>query len=294
MHPLSSVDLEIVLSLAAVFWLHGWRRTSGDGLVAVHAPLLGWRVREPFGRIGPFVLATWWPALIASVYIAPDDRQAASAWQRDFTIEVATGRRHLRRVRWFVLALRALGTLHIVWMVVAVPVSVARFGVSGLLLSLAAVLPQLLVIGLCTGTALRRLGCHTREAVLTGLRHSGPFSAPFAAEPVIEQALARLGAPARLASLLGEQRFLEWIRPWAFDARQSDPRAGGGVASAFVPSIPAEVLDRATSTVPRDGSGHASRYCPRCASAYVASVSTCSACDGVPLVEAAAARGSGI
>jgi hypothetical protein len=140
---------------------------------------------------------------------------------------------------------------------------------------------------------MRRLGSPHRKAVVTALKHIGPFSAPFAAESVIEQAFAGLGAPARLATVLGERRFLEWIRPWAFDARRSgsDNNAGGEAAASLIAGIPFEVLDRSISVVPQDGDVPASRYCPRCASAYLESVSTCSACEGVHLVSPSDIRG---
>ena len=293
MLPLSSLDLEAVLAFAAVFWLHGWRRANGDVLLAVHAPFAGWRVREPFARAGPLILATWWPALILSLIISSGSLQAAAPWQRDFAIAVARGRRRLRRARWWVLALRVLATVLIAWIVTGVPLAVAWFGVTGLVRSLIAVLPLLALISAGTGLAMRRLGSPHRKAVVTALKHIGPFSAPFAAESVIEQAFAGLGAPARLATVLGERRFLECIRPWAFDARRSgsDNNAGGEAAASIIAGIPVEVLDRSIGAVPRDGDAPASRYCPRCASAYLESVSTCSACEGVHLVSPSDIRG---
>lgn len=286
MLSLSSLDLEAVLAFAAVFWLHGWRRANGDVLLAVHAPFAGWRVREPYARVGPLILANWWPALIVSLIISSGGSQAAAPWQRDFAIAVARGRRRLRRMRWWVLALRVLATVLIAWIVVAVPLAVAWFGVTGLVRSLIAVLPLLALIGAVTGLAMRMLGSPHRKAVVTALKHIGPFSAPFAAESVIEQAFAGLGAPARLATVLGEQRFLEWIRPWAYDARRSgsEGNASGDAAASLMAGIPVEVLDRSISAVPQDGDSPASRYCPRCASAYLESVSTCSACHGVLLL----------
>ena len=288
MFSLSSLDLEAVLAFAAVFWLHGWRRANGDVLLAVHAPFAGWRVREPFARVGPFILANWWPALIVSLVTLSGSLQTASPWQRDFAIAAARGRRRLRRARWWLLALRVLGTVLIALIVMGVPLAVAWFGVTGLVRSVIAVLPLLALISAGTGLAMRLLGSPHRKAVVTALKHIGPFSAPFAAESVIEQAFAGLDAPARLATVLGERRFLEWIRPWAFDARRSgsDNNAGGDAAASLVAAIPVAVLDRSISAVPQDGDAPASRYCPRCASAYLESVSTCSGCEGVLLVRA--------
>jgi hypothetical protein len=283
--PLSSLDLEVVLSFAAVFWLHGWRRASADELIAVHAPIAGWWVREPFARAGPLILATWWPALIVSLVVAPDDREAAAPWQRDFDLAVARGRRRLARARWWVLGLRVLATVLIAWIVVGVPLAVAWFGVTGLVRSLLAALPLLALTSACTGLAMRRLGSHTRKAWIAAFEHIGPFSAVFAAESVLEQAFAGMRAPERLATVLGERRFLEWIRPWAFDARRDSSSHGGGEAAAsLMAGIPIEVLDRSTRVIPRDGDVPASRFCPRCASAYRDSASACSACDGVLLV----------
>lgn len=282
----------MVLSFAAVFWLHGWRRASGHALIAVHAPFAGWRVREPFARAGPLILATWWPAAIISLVIAPADRQAAAPWQRDFDLAVARGQRRLGRARWWVLGLRVLATVLIAWIVVGVPLAVAWFGATGLVRSVLATLPLLALISACTCLAMRRLGSPRRKAWIVALKHIGPFSAVFAAESVLEQAFAGLRAPERLATLLGERRFLEWIRPWAFDARRvgSSGHMSGETVASLMAGVPVEVLDRSTRIIPRDGDAPASRFCPRCASAYRDSVFTCSACDGVLLVLAPEAR----
>jgi hypothetical protein len=95
---------------------------------------------------------------------------------------------------------------------------------------------------------------------------------------------------APLAALLGEPRFLHWLRPWAYDAltgrRHGDDTDSPSIAT-LVASVPKAVLERAVERDAPDPGDDGARYCPRCTRTYVATVASCAHCDDLALIDGA-------
>jgi hypothetical protein len=152
---------------------------------------------------------------------------------------------------------------------------------------------MLALVGAFTWLGLRALGCRGRKALLRVATVVGPFSAPFASEQLLRQALEGSSAPARAATLVGDKDFLDWIRPWAYDDRVGHDRGASAqeeAMSELLASLPAEVRDRAIGAIPSDGSAPAARFCPRCGGAYLETALACDACDGIQLLNTSERR----
>ena len=248
----------------------------------------GWRVVEPWARLGTFALVALWPPAGVPLVVAAAagaDTRAAAAWMRDFAVSVARARRRLRRTQVQVAALRAVGMLLIVWIVVGIPVATARSGVHGLLFGILGAFCLSTWLAIVVAGAVRELGASWRVA----LRASGALVSPFAAvrapEVVIEAALGDVPALARVAALLDEGDFDAWLRPHAYDLVHDrvHPRGATGLAS-LVAQLPNAVLARPVSVSGGDADRQAgTTCCPRCATMYRESATECVQCPGVAL-----------
>ena len=276
-----------VLLLAVVLWLDGWRRVPREAVLLRKTGLGGWRVGEPWARLGAFALVALWPPLIVPLVVPTADSAGAHApaWTRDFAIAVARGRRRLRRTRMQAGALRAIGVLLIAWIVVGIPLATARSGLNGLLLGILGAFCLSTWLAIVVAGTVRELGASWRAALCVGGPLVSPFTAVRAPEAVSEAALGGLPALARVAALLGEDGFRAWVRPHAYDAAHSP--AGADAVEALrkaMPSLPRSILERALAAPPPHAGHDADTlYCPRCASSYRRGAATCASCAGVPL-----------
>jgi hypothetical protein len=283
-----SVDPATVAILALVLWLDGWRRTSRGEVLLVRSGLGDWAEREPWARLGPFALVGWWPPIVIPIIVPTQesaDRGAdAPPWSVDFFTAAARGRRRLRRVRLIVGLLRALGVLLLVWIAFAIPVATGRFGVHGLVRGILQAFVISVVMTLLAMLGLRWLGMTRSTSTRATLPLLSPFTAPRACEVVLAAAVRDLAPLAQIAALFGEARFLQWIRPAAYDVlhgRQDEDRALSPVPS-LVAALPRPVLERAVRDRPSE-QGRA-RHCPRCARAYREDITMCAECEALALV----------
>jgi hypothetical protein len=284
-----SVDLGTVVLLAIVVWLDGWRRFP-DGAVLVARPGLGpWRVRAPWTRVGAFALVAWWEPIIVPLLLSssPDAPSVPRArWMNDFGLAVTRGRRRLRRVRAERVVLRGLGVLTVLWIIVGIPVATARFGGPGLIAGVVGALALAVETMVIAALALRSLGLSWGRSLRMSAPLLSPFGAPRAAGIVTGIAVGPLHSIAPAAALLGDARFLAWVRPWAYDALSHRDVDGCNAAVAvadLVRALPRDLLERAVAPTVHD-TGDGERYCPRCIRTYREVIETCTDCDDLALV----------
>lgn len=286
-----SADPGTVAVLVAVLWLDGWRRVGPRDVLLVKAGLGRWVEREPWAKVGSFALVAWWPPIVVPMVIpatrSADPGEKRPGWSADFFVAMARGRRRLRRVRIVTAALRLLGLLLLLWIALAIPMATARFGVHGLVRAIAQAFVMSAVMALGAALGLRWLGIARGSAMRAAVPLLFPFTAPRACEVVIGAALRDLTADAQLAVLLGERRFLRWIRPSAYDALHDGPRSEGDASPVgeLVRALPRTLIERAVEGPPGDEQG---RYCPRCARSYRGDTAGCYDCGGLALVRTTA------
>jgi hypothetical protein len=161
----------------------------------------------------------------------------------------------------------------------AIPLATDRFGVHGLIRGIVQAFVMALLMTFGAALGLRWLGMTRREAFRTLLPLLSPFTAPRACEIVIAGAVRDLDPLARVAALFGEGRFLQWIRPWAYDELHTRSTESDTVAR-LVRTLPRPVLEQAVRVPPREDA----RYCPRCARTYRDDTTTCHDCAALALV----------
>jgi hypothetical protein len=179
--------------------------------------------------------------------------------------------------------LRALGVLLLLWIAFAIPLATGRFGVHGLVRGVLQAFVMSAVMTLLAMLGLRWLGVTRSASLKATLPLLSPFTAPRACEAVLAAAVRDLPPLAQIAALFGYARFLQWIRPSAYDALHGRVEDGESNALAsLVATLPRPVLERALGDPPNDERGV--RYCPRCARTYRDEIATCHECDALPLV----------
>ncbi|HJR66742.1 MAG TPA: hypothetical protein VJ802_09915 [Gemmatimonadaceae bacterium] len=260
---------------------------SQSDVLLVRSGSGGWTAREPWARLGPFALVGWWPPIVIPRLVpskhSADQGGAHASWSADFSVAVSRGRRRLRRVSLIVGLLRALGVLLLLWIAVAIPLATGRFGVYGLVRGVVQAFAISVLMMLLALPGLRWLGMTRRASLRATLPLLSPFTAPRACETVLAAALRDLPPHAQVAALFGEARFLQWIRPSAYDALHGH-RVDGEVnaVTSLVAALPRPVLERALAGPPDDERGV--RYCPRCARTYREEIATCYECEALSLV----------
>ena len=285
-----SVDYGTVALLAFVVWLDGWRRLGPDAVLVTRSGLGPWTVRAPWARTGPLALVASWAPAIVPLVLAPEssgEPLAAARWRTDFGLVAARTARRLRRVRAVSALLRALGVLLTAWIIIGIPVATARFSAPGLIYGVIAAFLLALALTFGTTISLIALGSSVGRALRAAAQLLSPFTAPRAVEIVTTAAVGPLHSLAPLAALMGDARFLAWLRPWAYDALAGRPRdiaAENATIARLVGALPRSVLEDAVALTPRDATDDGARYCPRCTRTYQDSVATCAHCDDISLV----------
>jgi hypothetical protein len=281
-----SADPGTVAVLALVLWLDGWRRMNPTDLLLVRSGYGAWTAREPWARVGPFALVGWWPPVVIPVLVSSkqsaDQGGTRAPWSADFSVAVSRGRRRLRRVGVIVGVLRALGVLLLLWIAIAIPFATGRFGVYGLVRGVIQAFVMSAVMMLLAMLGLRWLGMTRRASLRATFPLLSPFTAPRACETVIAVAVRDLPPLAHIAALFGEARFLQWIRPSAYDALHGRHDVESNVVASLVATLPRRILERALGDPVTDERG--ARYCPRCARTYRAEIAICHECEALPLV----------
>ena len=286
-----SVDFGTIAVLSIVVWLDGWRRLPTGTLLVARSGFAPWAVRAPWARAGPFALVALWAPIVVPLLLSPEPASAApvgARWMDDFHVSVARSKRRLRRVRPAVAFLRALGLLLILWIIAGIPLATARFGGPGLIYGVLGAFLLAIEMTLVTTISLgSSLGIPLRRSFRTTAQLLSPFTAPRAAETLTGAAVGQLHSLAPVAAVLGEARFLTWVRPWAYDelaGRHHADEDGEATVVNLVSALPRRVLERAVGAAVHDEGDDGTRYCPRCTRTYREMAATCSNCNDLALV----------
>jgi hypothetical protein len=275
------MDWSTVVILAFVTWLDGMRRVP-DGALVLRRALIGrWIVDERSNDDSSFRLVAWWSPFSLALTIpvgGVPDADASNA----LTEEALDAR--LKRVRGVVGVLRLLGGLIIVGIVIGFVAAVARFGAWGFVAVLGAVLFLTWTVFFVTMCAMRASGRRWRRAARIAAPLLWPFTAPRAAELILERAIA--GAPPLLVArrLLGAASFAVWVRPQAYDTLRGN--AGPADSASLLALVGRPDLAAIVHSTPTQ-CATGERYCPRCGRVYRATIASCAECEGLHLVSAA-------
>jgi len=138
---------------------------------------------------------------------------------------------------------------------------------------------------LVTTVALGTLGIPFRRSFGMAAQLLSPFTAPRAPEIIAGAAIGPLHSLAPVVALLGEQRFLGWVRPWAYDELTGRrPEAGDETIPALVRTLPRSLLERAVAGAGHEADAGAALYCPRCTRTYRDVTAECIHCHDLPLL----------
>src|SRR5207245_11484395 len=153
-------------------------------------------------------LLSWWSLSVTSILLAP--RQS---YQKT-SVTALRARLDGRELYTPLFDLRVLGVVELVALVLGVPLALQRFGAIGFFAALGAVV--LLWLTMCTARLFGRRKPGKRWG--WAFPFLSPFAAPRAAEALLEEALRDV-APAVVGNtLLPEDAFVGWMRPFVYDA----------------------------------------------------------------------------
>ena len=248
--------------LLAIVVFEGARRVH-PGDVVFRRFLAGpWTVAELDALRRRWTLVSWLPPLWTTV-VSP---------QRGGPGEPPAGLSDRRRaLRLWYWTLTTLGALELVVLVAGIPFAEERSTGSGVLLAIGGAVVLGVIVALVCWWARRRLGL-PRAAAWAAL---SPFAAPYAAERLLDETLARFTTLAVARALLPPERFRSWVRPRAYDAqgsRGADPELHDAVHHDELQAILA----------PPAATDGAPLFCPRCGAVYREGAE-CSDCAGVAL-----------
>ena len=244
-----------IVFLALLTLIEGVRRVP-RGSVVLHRVLFGhWTVEPP--EAGDRVrLLSWWSPLMSTIVLAPREkypRTDADVVQGLYTV---------------LFDLRVLGVVELLALVLGVPFALQRFGAVGFLAALGAVVLLCLSIFTALAFSARGLGKPWRAALRWALPYLSPFAAPRGAEALLEEALRDVPPAVVSRTLLPGDRFLRWVRPIVYDARN-----GREVDHGLLEGM--NLNELGTALASQNGQG---MLCPRCGATFVQGES-CSECD---------------
>jgi hypothetical protein len=273
------MDWGTVAILAAITWLDGVRRVPAGALVLRQVAGGRWTVADAAMTAASWRLVAWWSPVTLALVIPSGGIPTADAASDATDGALAT---RVSRSRRALLGTRVLGALVLVGIVFGVPAAAGRFGGWGFVVALAVVM---LIATAATGAAfcaVMRLGRGGRRAARLTVHLLWPFSAPRAAELLLEHVVAG-AAPLMVArELLGSASFAAWVRPRAYDALHdvAELRDASALWTVVGHSALAAIVDTAPAHCDLG-----ERYCPRCARVYRAGIAACAECRGLRLVE---------
>jgi len=269
------MNWQLVAILFTIAAFEGVRKLGPDELVLRCNPLGVWRIAAPVHLWRDWNIVSFLPPFFLTIVIPPAvgvnslpdrERSLAACAQTNGTI----------------LALRLLGALDLLLLVLCIPWAVSRFGAAGFMGSLACALGVSVAAAITAVILLAREGLPARVAVRKAISLASPFSAPLAAEIVLSARIGRYPRLSAIPQLIGETQFRAWIRPWAYDLES--PRSSirntwlDEIAVSLSVGERAGILDSAS-----DGCRVEERYCPRCGEKYLLALSFCADCEGIQL-----------
>jgi hypothetical protein len=253
-------DWYTCMTLVAVVFVDGMRRIPAGGVVLRRVPGSDWQIAAGPVEEARLQLVSIFPPFTLHCVLAP----AASG---------ASPPRPRRVARAWIVALRVLGGLQLIIFLVALPWLLANLGTLGFLIAVLAMILMSTVTAAASACAFRSLQLGWQEALRAAAPLAWPYSAPAAAERLVERSLRGLDTFRAVQSLLPAPSFAAWIRPFAYDALQE-----GTVLSGVLSAEEARSL---VATQPH-GLLVGERFCGRCGCSFVERVQECVDC-GVAL-----------
>ena len=266
---------QLVAILFVIVAFEGVRQLGPDELVLRCNPLGVWRIVAPTHLWRNWHLVSLLPPFFLTIVVPPAVGANPLPDGARVIAQFAKG-------SWTVFALRALGALDFIVLVLGVPWGVSRFGAAGLIGSLGLAFVLSVSTAIMSAILLAREGLPRRISVRRAVSLASPFGTPLAAEVVLSARIRRYPGLTAISQLIGEAQFHAWIRHWAYDLESNAGSINdawlGEVASSLSSEERAEILDSAP-----DGCSAEERYCPRCAEKYLLESSFCTECEGIQL-----------
>jgi hypothetical protein len=256
--------------LALIVLADGLRRAPPDAVLVRQIGGGPWTVVPRGSRRPRLTLASWGAPLVTALLLpATGGGVPDPAWRVRFD-----------RLRRRLLPIRVLGGAALLLLVAGIPVGTAAAGGAGFLAAVGAVVAVSLLTAAAAFALVRRDGGESRGVLGWAVHLLSPFTAPRAAELVLERWCAGQSQLALLRVLLPSPAFDSWIRPRAFDRL----RAGAGGDPELDVLLDPDAMRALVARPPTTLSGGES-YCPRCEGIYRGAVDACSDC-GVALAAA--------
>jgi hypothetical protein len=270
------VSWEVAPILFAISAFEGVRRVQPDDVILRRGPFGGWRVVSPV-RLGRSwhlvsVLAPFFLTIVAQ----SDSDSAATGVDED-----ASDMRSFAGSIEPILALRVLGALDIVLVVIGIPWAVSSRGSIGLLAVLGCALALSAAIALRSATLSIRQG-KSGIGFRKALSFLSPFASPLAAEAALSARARNNPQIAVISDLLGEAEFRAFIRPSVYDVELRGSVIAGSSLEEMALALP-KVERTGILKSAGEGCKELERFCPRCAERYSLESTTCAECEGIAL-----------
>jgi hypothetical protein len=269
------VSWQLVAILFIIVVFEGVRRLRPDELVLRCNPLGVWRIASPTNLWRDWHIVSVLPPFFLTIVLP---RDAGANPLPNSGRDIAEFAKASRTV----FALRAIGALDFIVLILGLPWAVSTFGAAGLIGSLGFAFALSVSTGTMLAIFLADEGLPKRIAIRRAVSFASPFAAPLAAEAVLSARILRYPRLTAMCQLIGETQFRPWIRRWAYDLEST----AGSTNDAWLEEIAASlssgeragILDSAS-----EGCTAAERYCPRCAEKYLLQSSFCTECKGIQL-----------
>lgn len=265
---------QLVAILFTIAAFEGVRRLAPDELVLRCNPFGVWSVATPLQLWRDWHVVSFLPPFFLTIVIAPGVGASALSNRGCDPLFAIAGRA--------VLALRVLGVLNFVLLILGIPWAVSRFGAAGLVGFLGIAFALSVSASIMAAILLTAEGLSRGIALRKAASLASPFASPLAAETVLSARMRRCPRLAVVSQLVSETRFRQWIRPWAYDLESR----GSSMRNAWLEEI---ALSLSTSeragilTSASEGCRAGERYCPRCGEKYLLEWSFCAECEGIGL-----------
>jgi hypothetical protein len=256
----------ILLAVAALEWV---RKLEGDECILRRDPLGRWRVVYPLRLWRQWHIVSWFPPFFFTVVLPP------SLGRRPAVSQLGTG--DITGTRLF-QTVRVLGSVALLTLLLGIPWATSRFGLMGILVSVAWLLLLTLMNQVFVVAVLRREGVTLLPALRKATSLLSPFAMPLTSETLFSRRF--IGAPrmASIRSLTGESDFQLLIQPFAFDLETARVSVGDPWLEEIALSFSKRERARIAGAVPA-GLLPGQRYCPRCGGIYRGTFVKCSECS---------------
>lgn len=266
---------QLVAILFVISAFEGVRRLGPEELVLRSNPLGVWRVASPTKLWGDWYLVSILPPFFLTIVVhrdvAANALPGASTDIRPFITSIEP-----------ILALRLLGALDFLAIVLGIPWGISRHGSAALFAFLGCALALSAAIALRCTSFLISEGQSRRLVFRTAISLLSPFASPIAAESALSARIRRYPRLATISGLLGDEGFSALVRRSAYDVESRVRAIDGSLLEEIALSIPGSERVRIVDSA-SDGCTGEERYCPRCGEKYSQETLFCADCYGIAL-----------